>query len=77
MDSNYEECMCIELSLAKLRFRNQPQVPVFYKEQKLRTRFRPDIIVARKLSIEINGLPLLPTSQGGDAKIFITTYMVR
>jgi GxxExxY protein len=53
LESNYEECMCIELSLAKIRFRNQPPVPVFYKEKKLRTRFRPDIIVARKLIIEI------------------------
>ena len=53
LESNYEECMCIELSLGKLRFRNQPPVPVFYKEKKLRTRFRPDIIIERKLIIEI------------------------
>jgi GxxExxY protein len=53
LESNYEECMCIELALAKLQFRNQPPVPVFYKQTKLRKRFRPDIIVARKLIIEI------------------------
>ena len=45
--------MCLELDLAKIRFRNQPPVPVFYKKRKLRTRFRPDIIVARQLIIEI------------------------
>jgi GxxExxY protein len=53
LESNYEECMCIEFSLAKLRFRNQPPVPVFHKETKLRKRFRPDIIVDRQLIIEI------------------------
>jgi GxxExxY protein len=53
LESNYEECMCLELDLRKIRFRNQPPVPVFYKGRELRTRFRPDIIVARQLIIEI------------------------
>jgi hypothetical protein len=53
LESNYEECMCTELALSKMRYRNQPPVPVFYKGRKLRTRFRPDIIVARSLIIEI------------------------
>ncbi|HUR00312.1 MAG TPA: GxxExxY protein [Gemmatimonadaceae bacterium] len=53
LESNYEECMCHELELAQIRFRNQPPVPVFYKNRKLRKRFRPDRIVARQLIIEI------------------------
>lgn len=53
LESNYEECMCTELALSEVRFRNQPPVSVFYKGRKLRARFRPDIIVARQLIIEI------------------------
>ena len=53
LESNYEECMCTELELQRIRFRNQPPVPVFYKQRKLRVRFRPDIIVARQLIVEI------------------------
>ena len=45
--------MCTELALSKVRFRNQPPVSVWYKGKKLRARFRPDIIVARQLIIEI------------------------
>ena len=53
LESNYEECLCLELELANILFRSQPPVSVFYKDRKLRKRFRPDIIVARKLIIEI------------------------
>jgi GxxExxY protein len=53
LESNYEECICHELELASIRFRTQPPVPVWYKSRKLKKRFRPDIIVARQLIIEI------------------------
>ncbi|HUR00511.1 MAG TPA: GxxExxY protein [Gemmatimonadaceae bacterium] len=53
LESNYEECLCLELDLQKIRFRGQPPVPVFYKGKKLRARFRPDIMVASQLIIEI------------------------
>lgn len=53
LESNYEECLCIELGLNNILFQSQPPVPVFYKTTKLRRRFRPDIIVARQLIIEI------------------------
>ncbi len=48
----YEESFCHELSLAKLEFKRQQQVPIDYKGVKLGTPLRLDLIVEGRVIID-------------------------
>lgn len=45
LESAYEECLCYELSKARMRFRRQVDLPVIYKEVKLDCGYRIDLLV--------------------------------
>ena len=53
LESVYEECMCVELDLREIPHERQKELPVEYKGTKLDCGYRLDILVARKLVVEL------------------------
>jgi GxxExxY protein len=56
LESAYEECLCRELSLAGLGFERQKPVPVAYKGVHLDCGYRLDIVVEKKLLVELKAV---------------------
>jgi GxxExxY protein len=64
LESAYEECLCYELRMAGLPFERQRQLPVRYKEIRLDVAYRIDLIIDRRLIIEIKTVDrLLPVHE--------------
>jgi GxxExxY protein len=61
LESAYEECLCRELSLKKVEFERQRQLPVEYKGIRLDCGYRLDLLVADQVVVEIKAVEsLLP-----------------
>jgi GxxExxY protein len=58
-ESVYEEILCYELNKRGLAFSSQHAIPLVHEEIKLETGFRADIIVEKKLIIEIKSVEAL------------------
>lgn len=56
LESVYEECMCRELSLRGLAFKRQVVVPLKYKDLKLESGLRLDLLVEELVIIEIKAV---------------------
>lgn len=59
LESAYEECMARELSLSNLRFERQLPLPVVYKDVKLECGYRIDLLVERKVVVELKAVEAL------------------
>ena len=53
LESAYEECLCHELSLIKIPFERQKEVPLTYKGVRLDCGYRIDILVSKRLILEL------------------------
>ncbi len=53
LESAYEECMCEELSLRKIPFKRQVNLPVTYKGKKLDIGYRIDLLVNNEVVVEL------------------------
>jgi len=61
MESVYEECLCYELSKLGLKFERQVELPVSYKQIKLKCGFRMDMVVEDAVVLELKTVDrLLP-----------------
>ena len=61
LESAYEECLCHELRLAGLGFERQKSLPVAYKGVQLDCGYRLDVVVEKKLLVELKAVQeLLP-----------------
>ena len=61
LESAYEECLCHELSLRKIRFERQVPLPVQYKAVKLDCGYRMDLVIEKRIVIELKTVEsLLP-----------------
>ena len=56
LESAYEECLCRELSLRRVSFERQVPQPVVYKDVHLDCGYRMDIVVEKKVVIEIKSV---------------------
>src|SRR5262245_34090812 len=56
LESAYEECLCLELSLRGLGFQRQVAAPVEYKGLKLNCSYRLDLLVEDSVIVEIKAL---------------------
>ena len=56
LESAYEECLCHELTLRKLGVQRQVPVPVVYKEVELECGYRLDLVVERKVILELKSI---------------------
>jgi len=53
LESAYEECLCHELSLRKIAYERQKQLPIAYKEAKLDFCYRLDVVVEGMIILEL------------------------
>jgi GxxExxY protein len=61
MEAVYEECLCYELSQLGLKFQRQVELPVSYKQIKLKCGFRMDLVVEDAVVLELKTVDqLLP-----------------
>jgi GxxExxY protein len=61
LESTYETCLCYELSLIDLKVTRQIPIPIFYREVKLDSGYRIDMIVEDEVILEIKSVAsLLP-----------------
>ncbi len=56
LESIYEKAICYELSKNKIRFTKQQAIPVIYDGVDLDIGFRADIIVEKKVIIELKSI---------------------
>lgn len=56
LESVYEAALCFELKESGLSIENQVPIPVIYRENKLELGFRIDILVNKKVVIEIKSV---------------------
>ena len=64
LESAYQACLSRELDLHKLRFRQQVELPLVYKDVKLDCGYRIDFIVEEKVVVELKAVEgLLPVHQ--------------
>lgn len=64
LESSYEEPFCYELSANGLYFDRQQTLPVIYKNVKLDCGYRLDVVVEKKVIVEIKSVEsLLPIHQ--------------
>lgn len=59
LESVYDVCLCEELLSRKLSIENQVPVPVIYKNKVLNAGFRMDILVEKKVIVELKAVDIL------------------
>ena len=62
LESVYEEILCYELKLRGIPFERQKGIPVIWKEIKMKIGFRSDIIVDRKVLVELKSVEAIARS---------------
>jgi GxxExxY protein len=61
LESIYEDCLCYELEQHRIAFERQVCLPVIYKSMRLENAYRLDVVVERKLVVELKTVErLLP-----------------
>jgi GxxExxY protein len=53
LESVYEEAMCHELALRGIRFTRQANVPIYFKDARLKSDLRLDLLVEDKVIVEL------------------------
>jgi GxxExxY protein len=71
LESAYEECLAFELENAGLFIERQKAVPIVYKQIKLECGYRIDILVERKVVIELKSIDAINPAHEAQ----ILTYM--
>ena len=71
LESSYQQCLAYELSKAEIKFELEKEIPVKYKDVKLDCGYRIDLLVDKKLILELKCVEkLLPIHEAQ-----ILTYM--
>ena len=64
LESAYQACLCHELELRKLTFRQQVESPITYKGIQLDCGYRIDLIVSDKVVVELKSVQeILPVHE--------------
>ena len=53
LESAYEECLCLELSLREIPFERQIPLPIVYKSITLLRAYKPDLLVNKEVIVEL------------------------
>lgn len=59
MESVYEEILCFELTKIGLNVERQKSIPVFWEEKKMDIGFRADLIIERKVIVELKSVEVI------------------
>ena len=71
LESAYQECLAIELSLAGLRLERERAVPLVYRGQAIESAYRLDLIIDGKLLVELKTVESLQPIH----RVQVTTYL--
>ncbi len=64
LESVYQACLCHELELRKIPFRQQIEMPITYKDVKLDCGYRIDLIISDKVVVELKSVQdILPVHE--------------
>ncbi|MFH1504494.1 MAG: GxxExxY protein [Candidatus Omnitrophota bacterium] len=64
LESIYEECLCKEFELNKVKYLRQKEIPIVYKNIKLAEKYRIDLIVENIVIVEMKCVEnILPVHQ--------------
>jgi len=64
LESTYETCLCYELNLVGLKVKRQIPVPIVYRDTKLDSGYRIDMIIEEEVIVEIKSVAtLLPVHE--------------
>ena len=55
----YQECMEIELTYQGIPYVPQKELPLFYRDRELRTKYRPDFVCFDKIIVELKAVSCL------------------
>ena len=53
LESTYEECLCLELTLLGIPFERQVPLPIVYKSMTLLRAYKPDLLVDNAVIVEL------------------------
>ena len=53
LESTYEECLCLELTLLGIPFERQIPLPIVYKSMTLPRAYKPDLLVDHAVIVEL------------------------
>ena len=59
LESSYQECLCYELEKYRLLIEKEKPLPLIYEKVKLEVGYRVDIIVEKKVIIEVKSVEAL------------------
>jgi len=59
LESAYEECLCYELDQNNIAYERQIPIPIVYKTIKLDAGYRIDILVEKKVVLELKSIEAL------------------
>lgn len=59
LESAYEECLCCELAQGGISYQRQLPLPVIYKGHQLDCDYRIDLLVEKKIVVELNCVDVL------------------
>ena len=62
LESVYEEILCYELDKRGLSYERQKGMPVIWKDIKMDIGYRPDVVVERKLVVELKSVEVIAKS---------------
>ena len=61
LESTYEECLCLELTLAGIPFERQISLPIVYKSVSLARAYKPDLLIDRSVIVELKTVEKIVT----------------
>ncbi len=56
LESAYEECICYELELRRIKFERQKALQIIYKRKRLDCGYRLDIVIDNKIITELKSI---------------------
>jgi GxxExxY protein len=64
LESAYEECLCLELSLREIPFERQVPLPIVYKSMTLLKAYKPDLLIDKSVIVELKTIDkILPVHE--------------
>jgi GxxExxY protein len=77
LESVYEEILCYELGVRGIPFERQKPVAVFWKEIKMDIGFRADVIVDKRLMVELKSVEAIARAHPKIVLTYITLTHIK
>ena len=76
LESVYERALCIEFSAARIEFKRQVGIPLYYKGELL-SEHRPDLIVAGRIIVEVKSVETLNPVHTAQLLTYLRVCLIR